>query len=505
MILSDLIVPHAQSHPDDIAFFYKDQPLTYGQLNTKVLQCAQGLTDLGVKKGHTFGLLLRNCPEFVIFSLALGKIGAVTVPINFLEKPDRVALILNDANAMGVLTSKEFSATILAAAKTIKSLKHIFLREGSLAKTKLFDDLLKKGVLKKPVSVKDTDLMTLLYTSGTTGLPKGVMLSHKNFLANVDQCLGAIALKQSDKFLCLLPMFHSFSWTTCVLLPLKLRCVIVIIESLLPFDPILKSIWKYKITLFVAVPQIFSALATKIHGPKAILLRFLNPVRLAISGAAPLPPGVLSSFEKNVGVPLLEGYGLTEAAPVVSFNPQKKRKTGTVGVALPGVTMEIRDDEGKKTIEGEVGEIWVKGDNVMLGYYKKPKETAESLTKEGWLKTGDLGRLDEEGYLSIVDRKKDLIIVKGLNVYPQEIENVISKVPNVKEVAVIGKMNPIDGEELIRAFVVPLEGKEIDRNAVFAACKEQLAAYKRPKDIVILKELPKNALQKVLKKELRKL
>jgi long-chain acyl-CoA synthetase len=189
----------------------------------------------------------------------------------------------------------------------------------------------------------------------------------------------------------------------------------------------------------------------------------------------------------------------------VSFNPEKKIKVGTVGQPLPGVLIELRDDDGKKLKPVLVGEIWVKGDNVMQGYYRKPKETAEALTKDKWLKTGDLGRLDDEGYLSIVDRKKDLIIVKGLNVYPQEIENVIEAVPNVKEVAVVGKPDPNTGEELIRAFVVPAEGTTIDKNAVMDACREHLAAYKRPKDVIILKELPKNALQKVLKKELRKL
>lgn len=498
MILADLIAPHAASNPDKPAFIFKDKVLTYKELNEQVLLCAQGLTKLGVKKGSTFALILRNCPEFVILSLALSKIGAVSVPINFMEKPERVSLILNDARAIGILTSKDFATSVQSAAKSVKTVKHIILREN-------FYDLFKHGPLKKGPLVKESDLMTLLYTSGTTGQPKGVMLSHKNFLANVNQCMEAIALKSSDKFLCLLPMFHSFSWTTCVLIPLKLGCTIVVIESLLPFDPVIKAIWEHKVTLFVGVPQIFGALAAKIHGAKALFIRLLNPVRMAISGAAPLPGPVYTTFNKNIGVPLLEGYGLTEASPVLCFNPEKKPKVGTVGLPIPGVQIQLRDDNGKKVKPGEVGEIWAKGDNIMQGYYRKAKETADAITKDGWLKTGDLGRFDEDGYLSIVDRKKDLIIVKGLNVYPQEIENVIEQVANVKEVAVVGKPDAETGEELIRAFVVAKDGTSIDKEAVLDACREHLAPYKRPKDVVILKELPKNALQKILKKELRKL
>src|ERR1044071_1095291 len=281
MNLSDLITPHATARPDAPALSFKDKPLSYGELNDLVLRCAQGLTELGIKKGTPLGIFLRNSPEFIIFSMAISKIGAVSVPINFMEKPERISLILNDAKAVGVLTSKEFLTTISMAAKSIKSLKHIFLRDGAFGKARSFEELLKHGPLKKTPEVKDTDLMMLLYTSGTTGLPKGVMLSHKNFLSNVDQCLAAIALKPTDRFLCLLPMFHSFSWTTCVLIPLKLGCSSVIIETLLPFDPVLKAIWTHKTTLFVGVPQIFSALATKIHGPKALFIRLLNPVRHA--------------------------------------------------------------------------------------------------------------------------------------------------------------------------------------------------------------------------------
>jgi long-chain acyl-CoA synthetase len=476
---------------------------TYADLQKDILRCAAGLADLGIKKGDTWGLILRNCPEFLILSMALSKLGAICVPINFLEKADRVALILNDAKAVGVLTAKEFSKTIQDAAPSLPALKFFYVREKATPPFKNFSELLTKTEWSGSTPVNENDTMMLLYTSGTTGLPKGVMLSHKNFLVNVDQCLGGIALKKEDRFLCLLPMFHSFSWTTCVMIPMKLGASIVIIESLLPFDPVIKAIWNHKVTLFVAVPQIFSALTTKIKGLKALLVRFMNPIRVCISGAAPLPPGVHESFEKTFGVELLEGYGLTEASPVLSMNPQGHRKIGTVGKALPGVQIQIRGEDGAVLPVGEVGEIYAKGENIMRGYYNKSEETKECVTSDGWLITGDMGRLDNEGYLTIVDRKKDLIIVKGLNVYPQEIENVLATHPSVKEAAVVGKMDKETGEETIIAYITLNDGVPVEKKDLFDLCRDKLAAYKRPKDIVVIDEMPKNALQKILKKDLR--
>jgi long-chain acyl-CoA synthetase len=503
MILPDLISAQAEEHPEHTALIFRDQPITYGELHRRVLVCAGGLSALGIKKGDTFAFLLRNSPEFIVLSMALSTIGAVAVPINFLEKPDRIALILNDAGAVGVLTAKEFFRHVATAAKKVPSLKHFFLREGEHKEFKDFATLLTGEPYRGKAGAEEEDLMMLLYTSGTTGLPKGVMLTHRNFIANAEQCLAAIRLDRKDRFLCLLPLFHSFSFTTCMVLPFKLGASIVIIESLLPFDPVVKAIWKHHVTLFVAVPQIFSALSSKIRGAKAVVLRVLSPVRLCISGAAPLTKMVHEGFEKTFGTKLLEGYGLTECAPVASLNPEKARKIGTVGKPLPGVDIEIRDDAGKNVPRGDVGEIWIRGSNVMKGYYNKPAETKESLTSDGWLKTGDMGRFDDEGYLSIVDRKKDLIIIKGLNVYPQEVENVIAADASVKEVAVVGKMDPDTGEETIRAFVTAREGQTVDKTALFALCRDNLAAYKRPKEIFVIDEMPKNALQKILKKELR--
>ncbi len=502
MNVADFISDNAERNGNRTALAFRDIKLTYKELNEQILKCAQGLAERGVSKGTTFALVLRNCPEFVVISMALARLGAVVVPINFLEKADRLQLILNDAGAQGIITSKEFLRQVKVAVENMPALKLKFLREGEQDGFLDVKTVMQSAPLKSIPKLSDTDLMMLLYTSGTTGLPKGVMLTHKNFIANVEQCLLGIELSEHDRFLCLLPLFHAFSWTTCLLLPMRLGAMMVIIESLLPFDPVIKAIWHHKVTLFVAVPQIYAALTARVTGAKAFLLRLLNPVRACICGAAPLPDHVRSAFEKTFAVPFLEGYGLTEAAPVVTMNRMKKRKPHTVGPALPGVEISIRDDDGKALAQGAVGEIWIKGDNVMQGYYKKPQESKDAFS-EGWLKTGDMGRFDEEMYLCIVDRKKDLIIVKGLNVYPQEIENVIIQDPGVQEVAVVGKVNPSDGDEMIRAFVTIKEGRTLEKAKLFELCRAQLAPYKIPKEIIVIDEMPKNALQKILKKDLR--
>jgi long-chain acyl-CoA synthetase len=500
--LTQMLAESVREMADHPAFFYKDQTWTYRRLDEQIARCAAGLAGLGIKKGDTFGIVIRNCPEFVVLFFALCRLGAVAVPVNFLEKGERLGFIFKDAGVKGCLTSKEFLKNVREAQKGAPTLQHIFLKDTG-GEEKSFQELIKEPAPLKE-EAKPDDLVLLIYTAGTTGIPKGVMLTHKNFCANLESCRGAIDLSRQDRFMCLLPMFHSFAWTTNVLLPLRLGSCIVIMETLLPFEPVMKAIWEHKVTLFCAVPPIFSTLTQKVKGMKAFLLRLVNPVRVAVSGAAALPGGVQKAFEHTFGVPLLEGYGLTEAAPVVSLNPlHGVRKPGTVGLPIPGVQVKIVDDEERSLGVDQVGEICVKGDNVMTGYYKRPQETQEAFTRDGWLKTGDLGRIDSDGYIAIVDRKKDLIIVKGLNVYPQEIESVLSGHSAVAEVAVVGIQDET-GDELIKAFVVLKEERSVSRDDLMALCREKLAPYKIPRYIEIRPELPKNALGKILKKDLRK-
>jgi long-chain acyl-CoA synthetase len=501
--INEMLARSADTFPDKPALIFKGREWSFRELNDTIERCAGGLAELGIGKGDTFGIVLRNCPEFVIMSFALARLGAMAVPVNFLEKSERIAYIFNDAKVKGCLTAKDFARTLRTVQESVPTFQHLFLREGD-GEIPGIEELYKHPLAETAgPEVASEDVVVLIYTAGTTGLPKGVMLTHRNLVFSCETAVQALEVTHRDSVICVLPMFHAFAWTTNVLLPIFLGATTIVIESLLPFNPTVKAIWKHKVTLICCVPQVYSALVQRIHGPKAILFRLLNPLRMAISGAGPLPAEVQVKFEKVFGTPLLEGYGLTETSPVVSVNPLVgKRKPGTVGIPLPGVEVEIRDEEEKQVAEGEIGEVCVRGENVMAGYYNRPEETRETFTADGWLKTGDLGRFDEDGYLVLVDRKKDLIIVKGLNVYPQEIERVLESHPAVTEAAVIG-LTDASGDETVHALVILEQGASVKKRDLTDLCREKLASYKVPREIEFVEELPKNALGKVLKRELR--
>ncbi|MCS7185132.1 MAG: AMP-binding protein, partial [bacterium] len=342
---------------------------------------------------------------------------------------------------------------------------------------------------------EEDSIAFIIFTSGTVGDPKGVMLTHKNFHINVLQCIDSLKVDRSFNFMCLLPMFHSFAWTTCVLVPIYVGSKILIVESVLDFKKHIKDIYKYRITAIVGVPPIFHALS-KVKGIKKFILKFLfRHLKFCISGAAKLPIEVLEEFEKKFKIPLLEGYGLTEASPVVSVNRLNNRKKGSVGIALKGIEIKILDENENPVEEGE---ICIKGENVFKGYYLNEEETKKAFTKDGFLKTGDIGKI-VDGFLYILDRKKDIIIVKGINVYPNEIEAVALSVKGVEEAAAIG----IPDERGDEKIVLYIKGKDIDLNKLKEILKKDLASYKIPKEIIKIDEMPKNAMQKILKRELR--
>jgi len=503
MSLPELIERQARSRPRATALVMKGQRYSYAELQDRIEKWASVLHARGLRAGDAYGIVMRNSPEFVITFFALVRLGARAVPVNFLLKPDEIAYIFQNARAVGVITQPPFLKNVLEAQKQVPSLRDVVVTGDRREDVLSFNEMLSAaGPLQDVPRYSDLQAVAMIiYTSGTTGKPKGAMLTHRNFLANVEQCTGMVRLRQKDVFLCLLPMFHSFAWTVCVLVPLFLGCAIVIVESIQPFGEVIKQIMRHRVTLFVAVPPIYAAL---LRVPFWRPLRFINPLRLCISGAAPLPKAVHQKFEEKFGIPLLEGYGLTEASPVVTLNPEDKRVPGSVGKALPGVQLRIVEEAGREMPQGDVGEICVRGENVMTGYFENPEATREAFLDDGhqWLKTGDVGFLDAEGYLMISDRKKDLIIVKGLNVYPKEVEDVLLAHPAVQEAAVIGIQDET-GDELIKAFVTLKEGAPSDKQELLKLCRSKLAPYKCPRDLEIRKELPKNTLGKILKRTLR--
>lgn len=472
--------------------------MTWAELAAVAEAIAGGLYELGVRRGDRIAMILPNCPQFVITYFAAARLGAIAVPINPLLAPAEVVHIAADSGACAVIVVAQTAPLGRAAAAQCPELQHVIISgEDSPQDAVDFASLQACQSKELPEPGAEDDVAALMYTSGTTGRPRGAMLSHTNLLSNARSCIEAVAMSADDRFLTVLPLFHSFGATVCMITPTVAGATAILLPGFEPLS-VLEVIASEKPTIFPGVPSMFALLVRL----KSADIPDMSSLRLCISGGAPLPVEIIEPFEARFGVPLIEGYGPTEASPVVSVNRSvETRKIGSVGPPLPGVEVEIRDDAGMPLPTGEIGEVCVRGPNVMLGYWNAPEQTAETL-RDGWLLTGDLGRLDEDGYLYIVDRKKDLIIVGGLNVYPSEVENVIRELPEVRDCAVIGVKSPILGER-VKAFIELHEGKSLDYDRVLSYCHERLARYKVPRAIEVVPELPRSATGKVLKRELR--
>jgi|CXWL01.1.fsa_nt_gi long-chain acyl-CoA synthetase len=508
--LNALLDRSAQEGGEKTAFIFGERKVSFLDLRHEVLVVAEGLRRAGLAQGDRVAIVHRNAPEFVIAYFALNRIGAIAVPINFMvQKADELAYMLNDCGAIGVVTQTDFLPGLTGAALKCSALKTIWVTDLATAPSGLivsFSTLCASVFADVSTDhVIEGDVAAILYTSGTTGYPKGVMLTHRNLTTNCESAIKHMRLNRSDVSLCILPMFHSFAWTALVLLSLRLTLTCVIYSAIAPAKPWLKAMGRMRVSVFAAVPQVYAALARESKDWKTrLFLRYwaFRRVRVAVSGAAPLALAVAESFKDAVGVSIIEGWGLTETSPVATINPPGAIRFGTVGTAISGVNIRVVDDAEKELPLGTEGEVCVKGDNVMKGYWNNPDATSASLTADGWLKTGDIGVLDEKGYLSIRDRKKDMIIVKGLKVFSAQVEAVIAEHPSVEESAIVGLPDEV-GDEIIKAFVVLKKGAALEKSALLQFFRERLDAYKRPRDVEIVDALPKNALQKVLKRELR--
>ncbi|MBI4370171.1 MAG: long-chain fatty acid--CoA ligase [Elusimicrobia bacterium] len=510
MTLTEILERRAQENAQDTAYIIKgDQKVTFAQFNEQCEVLAAALSGLGIKAGDRFAICLRNSLEFTSTWFALAKLGAIAVHVNFMISEEEMTYILKDSGSKAMVTQREFlNKARQSAASAGTEWLVVTDAEPNENKEINFQELLSRGSGKKyPKSpVKENTTAAILYTSGTTGKPKGAMLSHGNLFSNVRDVSIHFGLKpKNEVILCILPLFHVFALTDIMLLGIYNGYPVVIVESITPPKPWLKLMAKWKVSLFAAVPPIYHVLSKEAKGIKGLVLKYLffRSVRICVSGAAPLPLEVLKTFEKKFGIPVLEGYGLTETSPAVTMNTLAKRKQGTVGTVLPNMEVKIIGDDGKELGLGEEGEICVKGPNVMLGYFNLPEDTKAAFASDGYFKTGDVGRFDNEGYLTICDRKKDMIIVKGLKVFPAQIEEIILRHPKVQEAAVVGiPLN--NGDEIIKAFVVPRKDEQIEKNEIQEIVQTSLPAYKRPREIEFRSELPKNALQKILKRELRR-
>lgn len=491
--------------PQNTALVFGAKNISYQDLKGYSKKLAVALRRLGVKEFDKVALWLPNCPEFVYAFFAILRLRAIVVPINDMFKREEARFIIEDSAAKVLICSVDKAPDAQNILSRLDTLEHIICNPAPRGNPVILDfsTLIKeeKGDVGE-AKIEEDDLAEIIYTSGTTGRPKGACLAHKNLLSNINDCCSIITAKKNDCFICILPLFHSFSSTVCMLLPLSRGARIVIMRGVKRFKRVTRAIFNHRVTIFASVPSVYHILGeARIPRFKLLVNIFTNPVRFYVSGAVALPLTVWKKFVKRFHRPLLQGYGLTEASPVVSLHPLKgKKKPDSVGVPLPSIEVRVVDSKGSDVKRGEVGELLVKGPNVMQGYYNLEDETKEAL-KNGWLYTGDLVKIDKDGFIYIMGRIKEMINVRGLNVYPREIEDTLYRHPRVKEAAVVGAVHQHRGEVPV-AFVV--KSNSVTEREIMSYLRANLASYKVPLRVVFRDGLPKNLTGKVLRKELQK-
>jgi long-chain acyl-CoA synthetase len=502
--LRDLIEQQADARGGDPFLIFEDdgREVTFRALDQITSQVANLLAKLGVKRGDAISLLLPNVPEFVFAYFGAMRMGAAAGPINTGLKGPEIAYILNNSEAKVLFTQQKFLDEVNRVRRDLEFLKHVVVvgtpaPEGTLD---FYRELFAQPVTRPVATVEPDDLAEIIYTSGTTGNPKGVMLTHRNMLADARYISDWFGFGSEWRMNCVLPLFHVNAEVVTTITPLWFGGSVVLTQRFTPAQ-FWKTIERYRINVISVVPTILSILLARrqSEGPGDA-----SSVRFIICGAAPLPEEVQLSFEKAFGIPVYEGYGLSETTCYSSFNPpdMKKRKVGSVGVAV-GNEMCILDDENRPVPDGEMGEICIRGDNVMPGYFKMKEATAHAF-EGGWFHSGDLGYRDGDGFYYIRDRKKDMIIRGGENIYPREIDEVLYKHPKVRDAATIGVPHPTYGED-VKSFVVVKEGERLSADDVIRWCREHLADYKCPKAVAFVEEIPKGPSGKLLRRALRAL
>ena len=496
MLLGDIISKTANQKKDKTAAVLDDQKITYAELEKQSNQLAHGLIDLGIRPSDMVSIMLPNSIQFLVSYLGVIKSGATMVPLNISFKAPAVEYILNNSEAKIIITSKNFLPLIQKC--SLETVEKIILVDGEKSDDYLLLSELadQKVTLPELKNIDQEFTAACLYTSGTTGKPKGAMLSHHNLIFDTQKTIEHLKVDDSDRYICVLPMFHAFAETVCMLMPLFLGAEIVIVDKFLP-EKVLKTIQEKNVTFFAGVPTMYSALLNV----KNRELYELSHLNICISGGAAMPQQTMEDFEETFNVKILEGNGPTEASPVAYVNPvDGETKTGSVGLPIPETKVKIVDEEDNELPRNEIGEIIVQGEHIMKGYYKMPEETEKTL-RGGWLHTGDLGKMDQDGYVYIVDRKKDMINVGGMNVYPREIEEQLYKHPKIREAAVVATKDELRGE-IPKAVIVLKDDENATEREIQKYCMQYFANYKVPKLVDFIDELPKNATGKIDKKSL---
>ncbi|GAB2845697.1 long-chain fatty acid--CoA ligase [Actinocorallia aurea] len=511
--LSVLIEDAARETPDRDAVVFGEMRLSYAFINTVANQVANLLVARGIRPGDKVAISSPNLPYFPMVYFGILKAGAVVVPLNVLLKPREVAYHLADSDARALFCFEGTPELPIGEAgyagfQQADACEHFFLlpanpaaTEPAIEGTELFwAALAGQASTFEPVITEATDTAVVLYTSGTTGQPKGAELTHGNMMMNALVADGLFEKTLHDTFLVALPLFHIFGQTCVMNVGVYRRATLVLVPRF-EVKAAVELLVKEKVNVFAGVPTMWWALMTDDTSAEDVATITEN-LRVAVSGGAALPLEVIKGVKAKFGADILEGYGLSETSPVAAFNrPDRPTKAGSIGLPVWGVELKLIDDDWK-TIEGEgPGEIAIRGHNIMKGYYNRPEATAEAI-RDGWFRTGDLATRDDEGYYFIVDRSKDMIIRGGYNVYPREIEEVLMTHPAVSLAAVVGVAHDSHGEE-IKAYVIKTPGVEVTEAELVAWGKEQFANYKYPRIVEFRDALPMTATGKILKRELR--
>ena len=503
-------------YDENVATIFFDQKLTYGELRDHVRRMATALKGMGVKKGDRVALMLPNCPQFIISYYGVLEAGGTVVNVSPLHVERELEYEFSDSGAETLIYLDLFDARIQAV-KDTSPLKRLIVTSitdymeapvdpsaAKAADTFWFREVIADSTPEVPdVDIDPTvDLAALQYTGGTTGLPKGVMLTHRNLLANAMQCAlwaKEFSERGQDVYLDVIPFFHSYGQTVGMNNAILNASTMVLIPQF-EINMLLQAIQKYKPNFFPGVPTLYVAILSH---PDALDYG-VDKLRLCNSGSAPIPIEVIKQFSSISGGIFCEGYGLSEASPVTHSNPiMGMRKVGSIGVPFPDTEAKIVDAEtGTKEMGvNEPGELIIRGPQVMKGYWEKPEETADTL-RDGWLYTGDIGTMDEDGYFYIVDRKKDMIIAGGFNIYPREVDEVLYEHPKVQEAVTVGIPDEYRGET-VKVYIVLKEGMECTEDEIITYCRERLAAYKAPRLVEFRAELPKTMVGKILRRSLR--
>jgi long-chain acyl-CoA synthetase len=493
-----LLQERAERYGQKPFYFFKDQKVTFQEFHTKTDVIAKGLEKIGVGKGDRVGLLLPNCHEVLESYYGIWKSAGISVSLNPMYTEKEIEYVINDSGAKYLITSNLFRERVEAVRRSMPSLEGVIMVGSEVAPDTIpYAEIVSGSERIGDKGIKPDDAAQIMYTSGTTGKPKGAVLPHNGTIAAIAPGYDMGYYTEEDRTLCALPFFHLFAVLVFVSNLYAGGNGVVVHER---FDPeaVLSDFGKYGITLYYGVPTMYSFMLDAYDPAR----HDVSKIRLGVVGAAPVPTPVMREIEEKFGMTILEGFGQTESSGGCALERMDRdRKEGSCGNPLPGLEVKIVDENDNELPRGEVGEIIMRGPIVMKGYWNRPEATAKTL-RNGWLHTGDLGRMDEEGYLYIVDRLKDMIITGGFNIYPKEIEDVLYSHPAVLEATVVGIPDAAKGE-LAKAYIVLKEGEKVTADEFDAFCRQRLAAYKVPRSYEFKDVLPKNPQGKILKRVLR--